>query len=218
MMVMGSGTAVFADNASNNTAAQSTAASALFKDVKSGYWVEKHIYKLASQSILLGNNGLFRPNDNVTQQEAVTMAIRFAGLEGKVDKNASVALPANMQVNNYFKPYVALAIQQNLLDKTSENAASDSKQTWGERKASREWITEVLIRALGKESQAAALASKATNFADNGKISAAKRGFINAALELGLTNGVEGNRFDPQGSVTRAQLATFFSQPKLITT
>ncbi len=92
MMVMGSGTAVFADNASNNTAAQSTAASALFKDVKSGYWAEKHIYKLASQSILLGNNGLFRPNDNVTQQEAVTMAIRFAGLEGKVDKNASVAL------------------------------------------------------------------------------------------------------------------------------
>ncbi|WP_339324407.1 S-layer homology domain-containing protein [Paenibacillus sp. FSL W8-0194] len=212
MMVMGSGTAVFADNASNNTAAQSTAASALFKDVKSGYWAEKHIYKLASQSILLGNNGLFRPNDNVTQQEAVTMAIRFAGLEGKVDKNASVALPSNMQVNNYFKPYVALAIQQNLLDKTSENAASDSKQTWGERKASREWITEVLIRALGKESQAAALASKATNFADNGKISAAKRGFVNAALELGLTNGVEGNRFDPQGSVTRAQLATFFSR------
>ncbi|MEI0738628.1 hypothetical protein VQ056_21585 [Paenibacillus sp. JTLBN-2024] len=66
---------------------------------------------------------------SVTQQEAVTMAIRFAGLWLKVDKNASVALPCqNMQVNNYFKPYVALAIQQNLLDKTSENAASDSSR------------------------------------------------------------------------------------------
>lgn len=213
MMVMGTGTAVFADNAaSSNTTAQTAAASTLFKDVKSGYWAEKHIYKLASQNILLGNNGLFRPNDNVTQQEAVTMAIRFAGLEDKVNKDASVALPANMQVNNYFKPYVALAIQQNLLDKTTENAASDSKQNWGERKASREWITEILIRALGKESDAVALANKATSFADNGKISAGKRGFVNAALELGLTNGVEGNRFDPLGSVTRAQLATFFSR------
>ncbi|MWV42044.1 S-layer homology domain-containing protein [Paenibacillus sp. HJL G12] len=210
MMALGTGTAVFADTATPTSA--SVTASGLFSDVKSGFWAEKHIYKLASQGILLGNNGLFRPNDSVTQQEAVTMAIRFAGLEDKINNNAAISLPANMQVNNYFKPYVALALQHNLLDKTSENAAVDSKQTWGERKASREWITEVLVRALGKEADASSLASKATTFADNSKISASKRGFVNEALELGLTNGVDGNRFDPQGSVTRAQLATFFSR------
>lgn len=212
MMAFGTGASVFADAAVTPTAAASVTASGLFSDVKGGYWAEKHIYKLASQGILLGDKGLFRPNDSVTQQEAVTMAIRFAGLEDKISGGSAVALPANMKVNNYFKPYVALALQQNLLDKTSENAASTSKQTWGERKASREWITEVLIRALGKEDDAASMAAKATTFADNGKISAAKRGFVNAALELGLTNGIEGNRFDPQGSVTRAQLATFFSR------
>ncbi|WP_136606098.1 S-layer homology domain-containing protein [Paenibacillus dokdonensis] len=215
MMALGTGTAVFADTTATTTSASVTA-SGLFSDVKSGYWAEKHIYKLASQGILLGNNGLFRPNDSVTQQEAVTMAIRFAGLEDKISNNSAVALPANLQVNNYFKPYVALALQQNLLDKTSENAAVNSKEIWGERKASREWITEVLIRALGKESDAASMASKATTFADNGKISASKRGFVNAALELGLTNGVDGNRFDPQGSVTRAQLATFFSRAEAL--
>lgn len=211
MMALGTGTAVFADTVSTTTSASVTA-SGLFSDVKSGYWAEKHIYKLASQAILLGDKGLFRPNDSVTQQEAVTMAIRFAGLEDKINSNAAVALPTNMQVNTYFKPYVALALQQNLLDKTAENAAVNSKQTWGERKATREWITEVMIRALGKEGDAASLAAKATSFADNGKISASKRGFVNAALELGLTNGVDGNRFDPQGTVTRAQLATFFSR------
>ncbi|GIO59095.1 S-layer homology domain-containing protein [Paenibacillus cineris] len=212
MMALSSGTAVFADTPATTGASVTAASAGQFSDVKSGFWAEKHIYKLAAQGIILGDKGLFRPNDYVTQQEAVTMAIRFAGLQNKLSTDTAVALPENVVVNNYFKPYVALAFQQSLLNKASESAATGQKGTWGERKASREWITEVLVRALGKESQASAAASKATTFADNGKISASKRGFVNVALELGLTNGVDGNRFDPQGSVTRAQLATFFSR------
>lgn len=212
MMALSSGTAVFADTPATTGASVTATSVGQFSDVKSGFWAEKHIYKLAAQGIILGDKGLFRPNDYVTQQEAVTMAIRFAGLQNKLSTDTAVALPENVVVNNYFKPYVALAFQQSLLNKTSESAATAQKGTWGERKASREWITEVLVRALGKESQASAAASKATTFADNGKISASKRGFVNVALELGLTNGVDGNRFDPQGSVTRAQLATFFSR------
>jgi hypothetical protein len=212
MMALSSGTAVFADTPATTGASVTAASVGQFSDVKSGFWAEKHIYKLAAQGIILGDKGLFRPNDYVTQQEAVTMAIRFAGLQNKLSTDTAVALPENVVVNNYFKPYVALAFQQSLLNKASESAATGQKGTWGERKASREWITEVLVRALGKESQASAAASKATTFADNGKISASKRGFVNVALELGLTNGVDGNRFDPQGSVTRAQLATFFSR------
>ncbi|MBE9918148.1 S-layer homology domain-containing protein [Paenibacillus donghaensis] len=215
MMAFGSGTAVFADTATVATT-QTVTTGGLFSDVKSGYWAEKHIYKLASQGILLGNNGLFRPNDSVTQQEAVAMAIRFAGLEDRISKNAE-ALPDKMQANNYFKPYVALALQQNLLNKATENVASTSKESWGERKATREWITEVLIRALGKEGEATAKASKATSFEDNNKISNNKRGFVNAALELGLTTGLDGNKFDPQGNVTRAQLAAFFSRAEAFT-
>ncbi|PQP90383.1 S-layer homology domain-containing protein, partial [Paenibacillus sp. AR247] len=212
MMALSSGTAVFADTPATTGASVTAASVGQFSDVKSGFWAEKHIYKLAAQGIILGDKGLFRPNDYVTQQEAVTMAIRFAGLQNKLSTDTAVALPENVVVNNYFKPYVALAFQQSMLNKASESAATGQKGTWGERKASREWITEVLVRALGKESQASAAASKATTFADNGKISASKRGFVNVALELGLTNGVDGNRFDPQGSVTRAQLATFFSR------
>ncbi|MBB3127736.1 hypothetical protein FHS19_002390 [Paenibacillus rhizosphaerae] len=212
MMALSSGTAVFADTQTTTGASVTAASVGQFSDVKSGFWAEKHIYKLAAQGIILGDKGLFRPNDYVTQQEAVTMAIRFAGLQNKLSTDTAVALPENVVVNNYFKPYVALAFQQSLLNKTSESAATGQKGTWGERKASREWITEVLVRALGKESEASAAASKATTFADNSKISASKRGFVNVALELGLTNGVDGNRFDPQGSVTRAQLATFFSR------
>lgn len=218
-MAFGGAGAAFADTAvtpATTSAAATTQAavvsSGIFSDVKTGFWAEKHIYKLASQGIVVGNNGLFRPGDSVTQQEAVLMALRFMKLQGNVSSTTDVVLPTNFQVSNYYKPYVVLAFQSGLLDKTVEMAADNLKTSWGERKASREWIAELLIRALGKSSQAASVASEPTGFADDAKVSANKRGYINTAVDLGLANGLDGNRFDPQGAVTRAQLATFFSR------
>lgn len=217
--------AAFADTAATSattSAAETTqaaaAAAGIFSDVKIGFWAEKHIYKLASQGIVIGNNGLFRPGDSVTQQEAVLMALRFMKLQDKVDSNTDVVLPTNFQVTNYYKPYVVLAFQQGLLDKTVEMTADNQTTSWGERKASREWIAELLIRALDKSTEAAAVSTEPTGFADDAKITDSKRGYINAAINLGLTNGVDGNLFDPQGAVTRAQLATFFSRAEAHTT
>lgn len=217
-MVLGGTGAVFADSTSTGTpiaavTTQSAAAAAgIFSDVKTGFWAEKHIYKLASQGIVVGNNGLFRPGDSVTQQEAVLMALRFMKLQGNVNTSTDVVLPADFMVTNYYKPYVVLAFQQGLLDKTVEMAVDNLKTSWGERKASREWVAELLVRALGKSASAAAAAGEPTGFADDSKVSANKRGYINTAVDLGLANGLDGNRFDPQGAVTRAQLATFFSR------
>lgn len=209
--MFGGASAVFADTATTSTST-TVQAEGIFKDVKTGFWAEKHIYKLASQGIVVGNNGLFRPGDSVTQQEAVLMALRFMKLQDKVDTTSAVALPTDFKVTNYYKDYVVLAFQQGLLDKATEMAPDNLKTSWGERKASREWIAELLIRALGKSADAAAVASEPTGFADDAKVSTNKRGYINAAVNLGLANGLDGNRYDPQGAVTRAQLATFFSR------
>lgn len=213
-MAFGGAGAAMADTqaASSAPAAQPAAAAAgIFNDVKAGYWAEKHIYKLAGQGIILGNAGQFRPGDSVTQQEAVLMALRFMMTDDQATSNVATALPDGIEVSAYFKPYVVLAFQQGLLDKGQEGAA-EGKGTWGERSATREWIAELLIRALGKRADAAAASSAPTGFADDAKISAGKRGYINTAVKLGLANGVEGNRFDPLGAVTRAQLATFLSR------
>lgn len=183
----------------------------VFSDVNAGYWGEKYIYQLAAQGIVTGNNGKFRPNDPVTQQEAVTMAIRFLSMQDQLSSGAAT-LPTNVKVNDYFTKYVELAFQQNLLDKQKESGYTDEKVIWGAQKASREWITEVLVRSIGRTAEANAAKNKATGFADNAKISPDRLGFVNVAVELGLAKGVNGNKFDPQGAVTRAQLATFFSR------
>ncbi|WIV17895.1 S-layer homology domain-containing protein [Paenibacillus polygoni] len=188
------------------------AATGMFSDVKSGYWAEKHIYKLASQNILLGNNGLFRPGDAVTQQEAITMAIRFVNKESELPAADKAKLPTGISTSNYFKSYVSLAFDLGLVNEKEEANAKIEKGTWGEKKASREWITKLLIRAIDKEAQAKAAGNAPTNFADNDKISNGLKGYVSVAVDLNIAQGISGNKFNPTGNVTRAQLATFFSR------
>lgn len=209
----GGASIVSADEEAANatTANASQTAINAFSDVHAGYWGEKYIYQLAAQGIVTGNNEKFRPNDPVTQQEAVTMAIRFLSMQDQLSSGAAT-LPTNIKVNDYFTKYVELAFQQNLLDKQKESGYADEKVTWGAQKASREWITEVLVRSIGRTAEADAAKNKATGFADNAKISPDRLGYVNVAVELGLAKGLNGNKFDPQGAVTRAQLATFLSR------
>ncbi|MDN4601881.1 S-layer homology domain-containing protein [Paenibacillus sp. F6_3S_P_1C] len=223
MMALSAGGAALAaestDTGQDQTATVSNTAAptGLFSDIKVGYWAEKHVYKLAYQGILLGNNGLFRPGDAVTQQEAVTMAIRFTNKENQLNDSTATALPTNMEVGNYFKPYVALALQLGLIDKTEESTVDVSKTSWGQKPASREWITKLLIRSLNKDAEAKAQNNQSTGFADNDSISESGKGYINLAVSLDLAKGVDGNKFNPTGSVTRAQLATFFSRGETLT-
>ncbi|MCK8490083.1 S-layer homology domain-containing protein [Paenibacillus sp. MBLB2552] len=209
-MVLGGTSAAFAEETTTVNTSQNVAAVSLFSDVQSGFWAEKHIYKLASEGILLGDAGRFRPSDSVTQQEAITMAVRFMNLDSQLGSGSTA--PADLKVGNYFKPYLELALSKKLIDKNEEVAVTKEGESWGEKKASREWIAKILVRSLGKDAEAKASAAMSTGFADQSSISANARGYVNVAVQLNLTKGVEGNRFDPLGKVTRAQLATFFSR------
>ncbi|WP_036642850.1 S-layer homology domain-containing protein, partial [Paenibacillus durus] len=116
-----------AGNRVGGVSSPSAAGTGAFSDVTSGFWAEKHIYKLAAQEIIIGNNGKFRPADPVTQQEAVLMALRFMKLDDQASGGTATALPEGFDVSNYYKPYVVLAFQRNVLDKTAEMAADNLK-------------------------------------------------------------------------------------------
>lgn len=219
-MCLSGGGAAFADNtpttgttvnnSSNKATNAVTNAVSIFSDVKSGFWAEKHIYKLASQGIILGDKGNFRPSDSVTQQEAITMAIRFMNMEKSLGSGDSA--PTELKVDNYFKPYLELALKQNLIQKNEEQKLTGEKETWGKKKASREWVAKILVRAIGQESQAKQVANVSSTFVDANNISNENKGYVNLAVQLQLANGVAGNKFDPKGNVTRAQMATFLSR------
>jgi len=190
-----------------------------FTDVSSGHWAEKHIAKLALQGIIEGNKtssgaAIFRPKENVSQQEAVLMALRFAGLDKKADKDAIIGFPNSFSVSTYFKPYVTLAFQEGLLDQVEEFglAAKDSKIAWGTKPATREWVTKLMVRAIQQEEEAVRLQNTASTFADAAQITSIYKGYVNAASKLELVKGVTADKFVPKANVDRASLATMFSR------
>jgi Cu/Ag efflux protein CusF len=184
-----------------------------FPDVSSTHWALQHITKLAIEGIVEGNEyGEYRPEDSVQQQDVLIMVIRMMGLEADAKANtATVKLP--FDVREDAKPYVVEAISKGLITiKEETDANAQSKTAWGSRPATREWVAKIMVRMLGKQADAELLASNPTAFKDNSQISPWAIGYINEAVSLGLVQGFEDGSFQPQGSVTRAQMATFLSR------
>ncbi|MCK9857493.1 S-layer homology domain-containing protein [Paenibacillus sp. ATY16] len=182
-------------------------------------WAQKHVSKLALQGIINGyktSSGTteFRPLKSVSQEEAVVMALRFAGLEGEVDPDGIVAYPDSFKVSSYAKPYIIVAFKNGLLDQNDEyaNAAANPKAAWGTTPATREWVTKLLVKAIDKKQLADDLSKTASTFADGNQITAKYLGYVNAAVSLDLVKGVSATKFDPKAPVNRASLATLFSR------
>lgn len=182
-------------------------------------WAQKHVSKLALQGIINGyktssNTTEFRPLRSVTQEEAVVMALRFAGLEDEVNPDDIIAYPASFKVSNYAKPYIIVAFKNGLLDQNDEYAAAaaNSKQAWGTTPATREWVTKLLVKAIDKKELADDMSKTPSTFADGKLITPKYLGYVNAAVSLELVKGVSATKFDPKAPVNRASLATLFSR------
>ncbi|CAM3128518.1 S-layer-like y domain-containing protein [Paenibacillus lupini] len=181
-------------------------------------WAEKHVAKLALQGIVNGYNvtggAEFRPLKSVTQEEAVVMALRFAGLADEVKADDIIAYPDSFKVSNFFKPYILLAFKKGLLDQNEEyaSAAANPKLAWGSTPASREWVTKLMVKAIDKKELADDLSKTASTFADGNQITPKYLGYVNAAVSLELVKGVSATKFDPKAPVNRASLATLFSR------
>lgn len=194
-------------------AATTTAASGSFPDVPAAHWANKHVAKLALLGIMQGYpTGKFMPNAAVTQQEAIVMAIRALGYENQIDKS-DTAYVMPMDVGAFYKPYVILALKKGLINLQDETASlKPNDNTWGTREATREWVAVLTIKAIGKEQEAAGLTGSVYEFHDQKDISTKALPFVNEAVKLNIVTGLTNGTFVPKGSVTRAEIAAFFSR------
>ncbi|MFB0841704.1 S-layer homology domain-containing protein [Paenibacillus oleatilyticus] len=197
----------------SNISTGSSVNSQRFTDVGDQHWAIKHVTKLASLGVIEGyEKGEYRPEHSVSQQEVIVMALRFMGLESEVTKSkAGTALP--FSVDNFFKPYVAYAIDRGLINIQEETAdGTNAKTAWGSKEASREWVAKLVIRAIGKQELASQQTQSSSSFTDSKDFSSWAAGYINAAVSLKIVQGFEDNSFKPKDKVTRAQMATFLSR------
>jgi hypothetical protein len=176
-----------------------------FKDVSSSHWANQYILKMGLRNVVAGyENGTFKPDESVTQLQALVMAIRNMGLAQEAEKYKNVSVPYN--VPDWAKGSVALAISKGLI-KTSEQRFSPDMP------ASRAWVAQLMVRMIGKEADAET--APASLFTDGSAIPDWAKNYVNAAVQYELISGYKdgaGTSFKPNQAVTRAEMVTMLSK------
>lgn len=204
VLAAGTGTTVTTTNATTTAPAVKIS----FPDVPTTHWAKSHISKLAAAGIVRGYvTGNFSPNNDVTQQEAIVMVIRMIGLEEEALAGSGDVV-TGFREDAFFTKYVVKALEEKIIDLAEETmAAAADDSPWGSRPATREWISKLVIRAIGE-----APATGALTFADANQITPIMAGYVAKAQSLQLIAGFTDNTFKPKDPVTRAQIATILSR------
>ncbi|MEX2103853.1 MAG: S-layer homology domain-containing protein, partial [Bacilli bacterium] len=180
-----------------------------FPDAKS-HWAKKHISKIALLGFAEGDKtGNYAPNKNISQQEVIIMLINMMGKKDQVNLNSVANL--SFEVASWAKPYVVLALGEKLINMQEEIDKHDLN--WGTKNATREWVTKLIVRAIGQENEANKAQTDDTGFTDEDMIGDGYAGFINVALSLGIVKGYEADgSFKPTGKITRAEMAVLIGE------
>lgn len=155
-------------------------------DVQSGAWYYEEVNDMVAAGYISGyEDGSFRPENEVSVAEFVTMTARCEGLE----TGEEYGHWAGVQMRN--------AYDSGWL--TEEDAAWTEFNT----PVTRELASKILCAALGLEQGDAASLS----FTDAAGINPDYASYVAAMVGAGLLNGFEDGSFRPQSALTRAQAA-----------
>lgn len=178
-----------------------SAFAASFTDVSSDHWAIQQVERMNARGIIVGYpDGTNKPNNPVTQFEALTMATRMMGLEYDEATHKGTYVP--FKYPDWTGAYsVAVLGQEAGLVDTSDFSHSSA--------ASREWIAKLLIKILDAEGELSRVADDTLTFGDGGAIGSKYQNYVKLAYDKGLIGGYTDGTFKPKNTVTRAEMAAF---------
>lgn len=186
------------------------------RDIK-GHWAEDSIKKILALGVFQGSSDYFGPALPVKRADfaraiAIVAGIKIDDSTGSMSisvRNRSntpeVSPFLDVSVNNSDYKYIKAVASSGLMEGTSPNTFSPSQSL------TREQAITIAIRALGLESLAPA-GQYHTPFADDFKISPWARDCVYVAHLVGLIQGDEYNRVNPQQVMTRAEVSVFLDR------
>ena len=165
-----------------------------FSDVNPSDWFAEAVTYCRDNNLMAGKgNGRFAPNDNMTRAELVTVLYRAAGSPAVTNSNPFTDVASGQWYTNG-----VLWAQQNEIVSGYGNGRFGTNDP-----VRREQIATILWRDAGSPA-----AESGTDFADESAISRYASTAVDWARANGIVSGKGNNRFDPQGSATRAEVAT----------
>lgn len=180
-----------------NAAAATTAQT--FTDVQT-HWAKNAIEAAVSEGLFSGTSATtFSPNTGVNRGMAVTVLGRAARAVGAPvyasEKFTDVAY------NDYFAPYVGWAAQNGVVSGLSASTYGPSQNV------TREQLAVMIAGYAQKTGKQLKQENAPQAFADAAEISSWAADAVETMQTSGLMTGKNGNRFDPKGVLTRAELA-----------
>ena len=168
-----------------------------FSDVAADAWYADAVTYVRDNGLMSGTSDTtFTPGGTMTRGMLVTTLYRMAGSPSL--ENEDLGYPfADVPGDAWYADGVYWARLAGVVGGYSED------QFGPDDPVTREQIAAILWRYAGSPA-----AESGTDFADEGSISAYAAQAVDWARANGIVNGVEDNRFLPQSSVTRAQVAT----------
>ena len=168
-----------------------------FSDVAADAWYADAVTYVRDNGLMSGTSDkTFTPGGTMTRGMLVTTLYRMAG--SPLLENEDLGYPfADVPGDAWYADGVYWARLAGVVGGYSED------QFGPDDPVTREQIAVILWRYAGSPA-----AESGTDFADEGSISAYAAQAVDWARTNGIVNGVEGNRFLPQSSATRAQVAT----------
>lgn len=191
-------------------AEEGTSTTKLFTDVGENSWFTKFIVRMNLREVVTGyGDDTFKPNQGVNQLEAVTMMIRFLGYNEVAEEFYSIELDKESKLYEYVKDVpswakgsVAVAYQLQLINKDSEAGFEPNKE------ASRAWIAKLIVDGVKKRGSLEELTELIT-FTDDSLIPSWAYYAVNEAVMAEITTGYLDGSFQPNRTVTRAELTAF---------
>ena len=168
-----------------------------FSDVAADAWYADAVTYVRDNGLMSGTSDTtFTPGGTMTRGMLVTTLYRMAGSPSL--ENEDLGYPfADVPGDAWYADGVYWARLAGVVGGYSED------QFGPDDPVTREQIAVILWRYAGSPA-----AESGTDFADEGSISAYAAQAVDWARANGIVNGVEDNRFLPQSSATRAQVAT----------
>ena len=167
-----------------------------FPDVKSTDYFYEAVENLSSKDILIGyENGTFRPEEPVTREQAAKIISLALGLSSP---NTQAADFNDVKESDYFYPYIAALAGRGILEGHGDGSFKPGDSL------TRAQIAKILSKAfeLGEEKLGKG-AFKDVVDSDWFSI------YLPTLIQNKITLGATEDTYDPEGTVTRAQIAAF---------
>ena len=174
-------------------------------------WARDTVYELADQGIIRGySDGTYQPNNSVTNQEAFTLFARIVGVNDAVNEAAVAAAQEQYadvaaKYNTYATKELCFMLYRGIF--TEAELDTYLSEATKNNELLRHEAAILITKVMGGEEEVKNTVMYVFDYTDADEIPAESKGYVDFVSRKGIMQGMEDNKFSPNTSVTRAQVA-----------